>query len=69
MNRNPLLLFPRNNNNNGSGGLPPNELEDIRMNWVSIFSEDIRMNWKTYECIGIHTMNWGSAFFGGKTYE
>ena len=50
------------------GGLPPpNELEDIRMNWVSIFFrrhtnelEDIRMHWNTHNELGF------SLFFGGE---
>ena len=53
------------------GGLPPlNELEDIRMNWVSIFFrrhtnelEDIRMHWNTHNELGF------SLFLGWKTYE
>ena len=81
-----LLLFPRDNNNESKsihyyyfreiiimvrGGLPPpNELEDIRMNWASIFFrrhtnelEDIRMHWNTHNELGF------SLFLGGKTYE
>ena len=34
------------------GGRHTNELEDIRMNWASIFvSEDVGMNWNTHKII------------------